>query len=145
MNKKKNNVEYGDIRLLSLNANLDSKLSESNAKPTALNPDIISNKNKTESDFYWRKNASRLNDSAQIATTKIHSIVPPMNQSFVMDGTGLTMYQLSNIAASNSKLKLQNILCASESSSSYENTDESSTVVLSDSEFINASDGIGNF
>lgn len=136
MNKKKNDEKYGDRRLLSLDANMESTL---NANPTALNP----NNNKTESDFIWRKSASRLNDGAQITTTKAHSIVPAMNQSMITGGTGSTMYHLSNIAATNSKLKLQNVLC--ESSSSYGNTDESSTVVLSDSEFINASDGIGNF
>lgn len=145
MNKQKNDVEYGDIRLLSLNANLESTLNESNAKPTASNPNINSHKNKTDSDFIWRKSTSRLNDSAQIATTKTHLTVPAKNQSIVSVGTGLTMYHLSNIAATNSKLKLHNVLCAGESNSSYENTDASSTVVLSDSESINASDGIGNF
>lgn len=145
MIKKKNDDEYGDMRLLSLNANLESTLSESNANSTALNPKIHSNKNKTESDFILRKSELRLNDSAQFATTKIHSIVSEMNQSIITDGTSLTMYHLSNIAATNSKLKLQNVLCAGGSSSSYENTDESNTVVLSDSELINASDGIGNF
>lgn len=140
MNTKKNYDKYGDIRLLSLDANLESTLNASNAKSTTLNPNIKSNKNKTESDFTWRKSASRLNDKAQIATTKTHSIVPAMNQC-----DGLTMYHLSNISATNSKLKHQNVLCAGESSSSYENTDDSSTVVLSDSELINASDGIGNF
>lgn len=97
----------------------------------------------TKIENIWKKEILKKGDNTHVVTAKTQTIVPAMNKSILTGVTGVTMYQLSS-SIPNSKIKLQNILSVSESDSTYEHPNETGVPVLSESELINAPDGIGN-